>query len=457
MKALLKNRKRFTALLIAVTVLCTLLSGCTSSGVSNTPVTLTMWHNFSGSNLEVTDGLINEFNETVGKEKGIVVSVTSLSYASDQNEKLMMIAAGDSGAPEMPDLVPAYPAMAVILMNEGLLAPLDDYFTDEQLNAYLPQFIAEGRLPDGKLYVFPISKSTEALFVNRTLFDRFAAQTGAHYNDLTTFEGMASLAVRYHEWTDALTPDITNDGKTFFSADTWFNIAQLGAAQMGADFIGANNLETGSEAFRRIWDAMVLPAIQGGYAVIDGYTSDLSRTGDIVCNTGSSAGVDFYPETIAYPDNTKEDVVYDVLPCPVFSGGQKIALQRGAGFVVAKSTPEKERAAAIFLEWFTRLENNLRFVANTGYMPVTAAAFEQRLADNAESLPTQIQKKLLETQIRMYQEYTFIFAPVNDNLSAMTSGFEAAIREAMRTGRERVLAGENPEAVSEELLAAFLK
>ncbi len=69
-----------------------------------------MWHNFSGSNLEVTDGLINEFNETVGKEKGIVVSVTSLSYASDQNEKLMMIAAGDSGAPEMPDFtrLPCY-------------------------------------------------------------------------------------------------------------------------------------------------------------------------------------------------------------------------------------------------------------------------------------------------------------------------------------------------------------
>ena len=452
----LRRSKSKTALLLASILLLSLpLTSCGGSGASNSPVTLTMWHNFSGNNREVTDGLINEFNETVGKEEGIVITVTSLSSSSEQNEKLEMIAAGDSGAPEMPDMVTAYPAMAVTLMNEGLIAPLDDYFTDEQLAAYLPQFIAEGRLPDGKLYVFPISKSTETLFVNRTLFDRFAAETGADFGDLATFEGLAKLAVSYYEWTDGKTPDIPNDGKTFFSADQWFTVAQLGVEQLGVNFVGADSLATGSEAFRRIWDAMVLPAIQGGYAVIDGYTSDLSKTGDIICNTGSTAGVNFYVETIVYPDNTKEDVEYDVLPFPILEGGQKIALQRGAGFIVAKTTPEKEKAAAVFLEWFTQPENNMRFIATTGYLPVMAAAFDQRLAEGAESLTKPIHKKLLDTQVRMYEEYQFIYAPVNDHLSAMTSGFEADIREMMRAGRERVLAGENPETVSEELLAAY--
>ncbi len=330
MKGLHTYSKKLAVLSAVIIILCMALSGCGSGG-SNTPVTLTMWHNFSGNNREVTDGLITEFNETVGTEEGIIISVTSLSSSSEQNDKLEMIAAGDSAAPEMPDLVTAYPAMAVTLANEGLLAPLDDYFTDEQLGAYLPQFIAEGRLPDGKLYVFPISKSTETLFVNRTLFDRFAAETGADYNDLATFEGLASLAVRYYEWTDAKTPEVQHDGKTFFSADSWFTIAQVGTAQLGGEFVGPDSLATGSEAFRQIWDALVMPAIQGGYAVIDGYTSDLSKTGDIVCNTGSSAGVNFYVDTIVYADNTKEDVEYDVLPFPLFSGGQKTAQQRGAG------------------------------------------------------------------------------------------------------------------------------
>ncbi len=111
----------------------------------------------------------------------------------------------------------------------------------------------------------------------------------------------------------------------------------------------------------------------------------------------------------------------------------------------------------MFLDWFTQPEQNMRFIATTGYLPVTAVAFEERLAGSGESLPKPILQKLLDTQIRMYEEYRFIYAPVNDNLSALTGDFEAEIRELMRAGRARVLAGEAPETVSEELLTAYLQ
>ena len=118
-----------------------------------------------------------------------------------------MIAAGDPGAPDMPDLTTCYPATAALLKEKGLIAALDEQFTKEELSAYLPRFLEEGRLSDGKLYVFPFAKSTEILFVNQTLFDRFSAATAISLESLSTFEGIADAALRYYEWTDSLIPD----------------------------------------------------------------------------------------------------------------------------------------------------------------------------------------------------------------------------------------------------------
>ena len=55
----------------------------------------------------------------------------------------------------------------------------------------------------------------------------------------------------------------------------------------------------------------------------------------------------FYGDSITYPDNTVEQVAFSILPYPIFSGGEKIAIQRGAGMLIASSTPEKEYAAAL--------------------------------------------------------------------------------------------------------------
>src|SRR5690554_2166495 len=226
-------KKKILPILLCI-LLVLLANGC--GGVKldpKRPVTITMWHNYGGQIQSVMEKLIDEFNSTIGRKKGIIISVTSISASKDIQEKLYMIAAGDPGAPEMPDIVTAYPKTALILWEQGLLAPLDDQFTSKELSAYLPQFIEEGRLSDGKLYVFPIAKSTEVLFVNQTLFDRFSAATGVSLDSLATFEGIAEAAVKYYEWTDSLTPAIPDDGKTFFTADSWFNIAQLGFAQLG--------------------------------------------------------------------------------------------------------------------------------------------------------------------------------------------------------------------------------
>ncbi|MGI6404015.1 MAG: extracellular solute-binding protein [Oscillospiraceae bacterium] len=425
----------------AVLLLFILLTACGQPTGLNPkrPVTLTLWHNFGGQMQAMMDKHIEEFNATVGKEKGIIISVTSISGSAAIQEKLTMIAAGDPGAPDMPDITTCYPATATLLAEKGLLAPLDGSFTDNGLGDYLPRFVEEGRLADGKLYVFPFAKSTEVLFLNQTLFERFSSAIGVTADSLATFEGISDAAMAYYRWTDQQTPDIPNDGKAFYTADSFFNLAQVGMEQMGASLFYGEALRLDTPEFERIWNAVFEPAVKGGYAIYEGYSSDLSKTGDILCSTGSTAGILFYGEEITYPNNVKEAVAYTVLPYPIFENGKKIAIQRGGGLAVAKSTPEKEEAAALFLKWFTSPEQNMRFVASTGYLPVTNQAFTHHMErEIAQSNNPNIQK-LLRTATTVHGEFDFYIPPVFGDFNAVSSRFEAKFLAIAQERRERYL------------------
>jgi len=385
------------------------------------------------------DGLVDDFNSTVGKEKGIVISITSVSDSATIRDKLSMIAADDPGAPEMPDIATCYPQTASQLIARDLVAPLDEHFTQEELSEYLSRFLDEGRIDNGKLYVFPFAKSTEVLFLNQTLFDQFSDATGVKVEQLATFEGISAAAIKYYAWTDQLTPDVPGDGKHFYAADSLFNIAQVGMQQMGKSFINDKRLQLDSPEYQRIWSCFFEPAVKGGYAVYQGYSSDLSKTGDIVCSTGSTAGILFYGTEITYPDNTTQKVEYSVLPFPVFAGGAKIALQRGGGLIVARSTPEKEWAAATFLKWFTAPEQNMHFVASTGYLPVTHEAFTSKIIEEIATNENENIRKLLAAAITVYEEYDYYIPPVFEEFDSISKSYEADYKEYAALARERYL------------------
>ncbi len=436
--------KKFFAALIMSFVFFTFITGCQNydrPSVKN-PVTLTMWHNYGGAMQQSMDELIDEFNSTVGKENGIVINVKEISSSSELNESLKMIVNGDPGAPEMPDIFTGYPQIAVKFHEKGMLANLDNYFSSEDLSNYVDAFISEGRLSDGGLYVFPLAKSTEILFLNQTLFDMFADATGADIDKLTTFEGIAELSKKYYDWTDEKTPNVPFDGKAFYAADSWFNVAQVGMVQLEGNIFNTDNkLSLKNYAYSHIFNTIYKPATEGGFAVYDGYSSDLSKTGDIICSTGSSAGILFYGDTITYQDGTVEMVEYSFLPYPVFEGGQKIALQRGGGLIVAKTNERKEYAAAVFLKWFTASEQNMKFISKTGYLPVTKKAFESGMTEHLRSADDSRIKKMLTTVTSMYEGYEFFTAPNFSGFDEISKTYETEFKGLMKTNREAYLDG----------------
>lgn len=429
--------KKFLLSLLTVALMLSSQTGCSNDhGLDpKNPITLTLWHNYGGQMVETMDSMVDEFNETLGKEKGIILNVTSISSSSALHEKLVMIANGDPGAPEMPDITTANPKTAVVLAEKGLLTDLKGLFTEKELEAYIPRFLEEGTLETEKLYIFPIAKSTEVIFLNKTVFDRFSEASGVSYDDLSTFEGLAEAAKLYYDWTDAQTPDIPNDGKAFYHADSLFNYTQVGCRQLGAAFVGEDRPDYSSDAFKRVWSLFYDSAVQGHFTVYDGYASDLFKTGDIICSTGSTAGVLFFDPVVTYPDNTTEHVELMILPYPVFEGGEKVAVQRGGGMIVSSSDETKAYAAGLFLKWFTNPENNLRFVSLTGYLPVTKDAYGDIMTEEIDAIQDQNIRSLLRTSIKMQADYDFYIPPLFESIDIMQKSYTKGFMEAASEGR----------------------
>ena len=289
-------RKHLFLLIILMVSIIPLWVGCGSLEMKHPsqPVTLDLWHNYGGQLKNTMDEMIDEFNETTGAEQGIIINVTSISGSATIHEKLTMAANGDPGAPDLPDITTAYPKTALSLADKGLLVDLRDHFTPQELSAYIPEFLQEGRMQDDSLYVFPTAKSTEVLFVNTTIFNRFARETGASMDDLHTFEGIARTAALYYDWTDQQTPEVAGDGKAFFLPDSLFNYSLMGVIQLGSEFIRDDRIDTATPEFRKVWDYYYKLAVLGQAAIFDGYATDLAKTGDIVCSIGSTAGVSFF-------------------------------------------------------------------------------------------------------------------------------------------------------------------
>ena len=446
-------KKKLFCLALCLLALLPALSGCAGS---KDPVKLTMWHNYGGDMQQTMDRLIDQFNATVGAEEGIVIEVTAISSSSELDSSLAMIADGDPGAPDMPDIFTGYPKMAVRFQEKGMLSELGQYFTADELSAYVDAFVEEGRLSDGGLYVFPVAKSTEIMFINKTIFDRFSQATGVKLEDLDTWEGLFKAAEVYAAWTDGQTPDIPGDAKSMFVHDYYFNYFQVGAESLGEDFFQGDELAFGP-VFQTAWEPLAQAALQGGVWLQGGYATESLRTGDSIVSVASSASILYYSDVVTYPDNTSEDITIISRPCPVFENGEKLVMQRGAGFCTIRSTPERERAAVTFLKWLTEPEHNVEFVTRTGYMPVTQTAFEKELPKAIQGLDSAKYASLYQAYLDTQKDYTFYVPPQLETYLSLEMALEDHVRAQLALGRKDYLeAGEvGMERISAERLQAF--
>ena len=150
----------------AALLLCS--AGCGNAAVTaKKNTTITVWTYYNGNQLDSFNSMVEEFNNTTGREKGITVESYSQGSVSDLETNVMASAEGKVGADAMPNIFSAYADTAYTLDQMDMVVDLSGYLTDEEKAAYVPGYLDEGDFTgNGSLKIFPTAKSTELLFLN---------------------------------------------------------------------------------------------------------------------------------------------------------------------------------------------------------------------------------------------------------------------------------------------------
>lgn len=424
------------------------------------PVTIEVWNYYNGDQLTAFDSLVEEFNETVGKEKGIIVKSNSQGSVNDLEANVLAAIREEVGAAEVPNIFMAYADTAYTADQLGGVIDLKDYLTDEEIALYIDSYIKEGDFSgSGEIKIFPTAKSTEVLVLNKTDWEVFASETGADYDDLADIEGLVATAERYYEWTDAKTPDVPNDGKALFGRDAMANYMLVGGKQLGMEIFsvsdGEMTLNFEKETVRKLWDYYYIPFIKGYFAATGRFRSDDIKTGNIIAYVGASSGASFFPDIVSISDEESYPIEMEVLPCPQFADSEDYAVQQGAGMVVTQGSEAEIYASVEFLKWFTADERNISFSVQSGYMPVTKTANDKNAILNSGAEISAGMEKTLSVGVDTVNENQLYSTKAFEGGTEARSVLEYAMSDRASADREVVVERLNEGQSLEEAIADF--
>lgn len=454
----MKKRKKITMLLSVLGFMLLTFAGCGGNDYgfsAQNPVSITVWYYYSGALAEEFDEMVAEFNNTVGHDRGIVVYSESNSNIDELSEQLLASANKEVGAPEMPDIFHCYLDTAVALKDVVELVDLDKYIKPDEKARYVAPYVEEGTFAeDGKWHLFPVAKSTEVLMLNKTDWEKFAAETGTTTDSLSTWEGLASVAEVYYKW---------SGGKAFYGRDAFANYMLVGSAQLGAEIFTVTSdgvtITLDERATRKLWDNFYVPYVKGYYNQVGRFRSDDIKLGEIIAQVCSTSSAVYFPEEVHGADHVSYPIEYQVLPLPNFEGMEPYAVQQGANMAVIQSTESQEYASVEFLKWFTEKEQNLRFNLRSGYLPVTYEASEAGAITEycVKNAPASVIRETIEIAIKQVSNSTLFVSVGFENgvearnvLNTAMVNWAVSDREAIE---QRIVHGEDREAVLSEYLS----
>lgn len=427
------------------------------------PVTITIWHYYNGVQQTNFDKMVSEFNNTIGHEKGILVESYTKNSISELSDSIIASISKDAGAEDPPDIFATYAETAYTIDKMGMIADLNPYLTEDEINEYIDEYIDEGKFfTDGSIKIFPTAKSTEIMMINLTDWQKFADSEGVTFDNLKTLEGLVETAEKYYNYTDALTPDIKNDGKAFYGRDSLANYISVGAKQLGSEFFvkKGDDIITNidEDVMRKLWDNYYVPYVKGYYTASSRYRSDDAKIGSIIALICSTAGAVYYPEEVTINDDYSYPIENVILPVPNFEGCDPYIVQQGAGMSVVKSDEKTEYASAVFLKWFTEESRNIEFAINSGYLPVKKSANDfSKISDINKGMENSVDDTMMNTiktaidEINSYTLYTSIpFDKSSETRDYLSSSMQDAATANYQEAMNRIANGENRDDVLKE-------
>ncbi len=402
--------KKLLSLIIMLSIVFS-ASACESKEKSaeKTITNIEIWTYYTGEQKSMFDSMVDEFNKSLGKEKGIVVSHQVQGEPHELDETLLSAVKEDAGSLDAPDMFITYRGIDSKLKKHRELVNFYDYYTEEELAELIDSFVQMGIVQEesgDKLYMFPLAKSQTIVMLNDTDFNDIKDDLGIDYADLETYEKLIDASKKYYEYTDAMT-DIPNDGKSLFGVDSVPNFFLLAVKANGNDFLELENGKTVAnlpkETARLIWDSYYIPMVKGYFGKEAKYATEDIKIGELLLSSGSTAGTLYFPDQ-KYINDVGYDIEMKILSIPYYEGKEKLFYTQGGGFFALKGSEETNKACVEFLKWLTSPEVNAKFAINSGYLPVSKKAFNKDFLEKYIN-ENNVAEHTAKTLLAAYEQY----------------------------------------------------
>jgi sn-glycerol 3-phosphate transport system substrate-binding protein len=353
-------------LLVALALLLTL--GCKKEAPAQGDVTeVNFWFSYGGTNREVTEAMIADFNASHPKIK------IKGTFQGDYFESLakLRVAARTSSGPVVTHVIgEALPE----LWEKGLLEDLEPYASGARGSAldkddFIPALTQDGYFDylgkDVPLFSLPFNRSTPIAYYNKRMFKEAGlappttwAELRAHSQALTRRQG-----------------DQTSVWGFEVPIDWWFWYGML--HQAGGRLLSQDGTQAtfAQEPGRRALGTLVDMTLKD---------KTMKHPPGRDYSAWQVANTDFLNEKVAmiwtstaflsyFQKNARFDFGTAFLP----GDARRAVPTGGTFFVMMKKAPEAQKAAAWeFMRWMTEPAQTARWSMSTGYMPVRRSALE---------------------------------------------------------------------------------
>lgn len=228
--------RKFMALSLSVVLLLSLAS----VALAQEGVTINFWHTGgSGALAEAVTYATTQFNDTIGKEKGITVVDTYIGGYDELTSKIMLsVQAG-----EQPQVAILANTMVGWFMEDGVLADMMPYAEADgfDVSNIMDPFMLTMGNRDGELHSVPFFRSTPILYYNKGMADAAGLEAPKTIEELEAF-GKALHKVGDSGETEVWGFQILKDFGYYNAANLW----QLGSSMFTEDGSKSPALEDGT-------------------------------------------------------------------------------------------------------------------------------------------------------------------------------------------------------------------
>ncbi|MBS4762322.1 extracellular solute-binding protein [Carnobacteriaceae bacterium zg-ZUI252] len=401
-----KSGVKAAALSVAAVALAACGSQSTSSNTTTQiatevkeATTITFWHAMQGPHEKALTKLTEDFMKA---NPNVKVELQNQSSYKDLQAKLN---ATFTSKQNLPTISQAYPSWLFDAAQSDLLVDLDPYIKNDKIglkeNAPLASLMKGAQIQD-KQYGIPFNKSTEVLFYNKDLFEKYGVKVP------TTMDEFKEVAKTIFEKSNG---EVVGAG--FDSLNNYYAIAMKNE---GVDF--NSSLDFSSEKSQKVVN-FYAEGVKEGYFRIAGSDKFLSgpfANQKLAMYIGSSAG----ESHVAKPASEK-GFTYGVAARPA-----KINLQQGTDVYMFSSASEAQRTAAyLYMKFLASADSQLYWAQQTGYMPIVESVLK---SDAYKNSTTKVPAILDETTKELFS------IPAVQNSDAAYTEVRTIMEQILATG-----------------------